>query len=304
MADVDILKGPGDKRLVAEDSAVSSPLARKTVETLAIRTSYYEVGRGRSRPLLLLHGMSSSGDSFRELMLELGHGLWMIAPDIPGFGYSDNTSPYIFPHLVEWLASFVTALGVRPVHLAGHSFGGALAVTFALAYPNDVKDLTLMAPSVLRPGKYPEWLRSFSKSSVAEKVLEVGVTASRVLIQRQIRSAFYDPTRFDETLWQRRLRDYELARASAAVLRASAMHDIHSALEGLQQPSCLIWGKQDPVLDPKDAERLSALMPASRTRLHMLEECGHVPQIERQAEVVRIVRGFISEDGLPRGIML
>jgi pimeloyl-ACP methyl ester carboxylesterase len=297
MAEVDILTGRGDDRLVAEESSVSSPFPRKTMETLAINTSYYEAGRGRSRPLLLLHGMSSSGDSFRELMLELGHEIWMIAPDIPGFGYSDDTSPYIFPHLVEWLASFISGLGVRPVHLAGHSFGGALAVTFALAYPDDVTDLTLLAPSVLRPGKYPEWLRSFSKSSVAEKVLEVGVTASRVLIQRQIRSAFYDPSRFDGTLWQRRLRDYELARASAAVLRASAMHDVRSSLDQLQQPSCLVWGKQDPVLDPHDAQRLSDLMPASTTRLHMLEECGHVPQIEQQAEVVKIVRGFIKSDG-------
>ena len=294
MVDVNSFIGRGDERPVAGNGAVSNPLPRKTMETLAIHTSYYEVGRGRSRPFLLLHGMSSSGDCFRELMLELGHETWMIAPDIPGFGYSEDTSPYIFPHLVEWLASFITGLGVRPVHLAGHSFGGALAVAFTLAYPDDVTDLTLLAPSVLQPGKYPEWLRSFSKSSVAEKMLEVGVTASRVLLQRQIRAAFYDPSRYDEVLWQRRLHDYERARASASVLRALAMHDFRSSLDRLQQPSCVIWGKQDPVLDPDDAPQLLKLTPAAESTLYMLDECGHVPQIEQQAEVVKIVRGFIG----------
>lgn len=276
-------------------SAPQQSLSRHSIESLAINTSYYEAGADRSEPILLLHGMSASGDSFRELMAALASDFWLIAPDIPGFGYSENTSPYTFPHLVEWLAAFTGQLKVQPVHILGHSFGGALGVSFALAYPHDVQSLVLLAPSVLRPGKYPDWLRHLSKTTLAERALQIGVSASRLMLQRQMRAAFYEPGRFEDELWERRARDYELARASAAVLRASALHDIRSELDRIQQRSCIIWGQNDPVLDPDDARRLSDLMPASRTTLHLLPECGHVPQIEQQERVVHIVRSFLDD---------
>ena len=86
-----------------------------------------------------------------------------------------------------------------------------------------------------------------------------------------------------------------MSRASAAVLRASALHDIRSELHRLSQPTCIIWGENDPVLDPDDAAALDALMPQSRTTLYMIPECGHVPQTERQDVVVEIVRDFLDE---------
>lgn len=277
-----------------ETPIVQQALPRSSVNSLAINTSYYEVGAGRGEPILLLHGMSSSGDSFRELMAALASEFWLIAPDIPGFGYSENTTPYTFPHLVEWLAAFSSQLQVRPAHILGHSFGGALGVSFALAYPSDVQSLILLAPSILRPGKYPEWLRHLSKTTLAEHVLQLGVAASRLILQRQMRAAFYEPRRFEAELWKRRARDYEQARASAAVLRASALHDIRADLAQIQQRSCIIWGQNDPVLDPADARRLSDLMPKSRTTLHLLPECGHVPQIEQRNRVIQVVRSFLD----------
>ncbi|MFW6042234.1 MAG: alpha/beta fold hydrolase [Chloroflexota bacterium] len=277
-----------------ETAAPRTSLSRHSIDSLAINTSYYEAGANRSRPVLLLHGMSASGDSFRELMAALASDFWLIAPDIPGFGYSENTSPYTVPHLVEWLAAFTAQLQVQPVHILGHSFGGALGLSFALAYPNDVQSLILLAPSVLRPGKYPDWLRHLSKSTLAERALQIGVLASRLMLQRQMRAAFYEPGRFEDELWKRRARDYELARASAAVLRASALHDIRTDLNRIQQRSCIIWGQNDPVLDPDDARRLSDLMPASRTTLHLLPQCGHVPQIEQPDRVMHIVRSFLN----------
>ena len=270
------------------------PLARHEVEALGIRTNYYTAGSEQGEAIVLLHGMSASADSFRELMHELEEGYRLVAPDIPGFGYSENMAPYTFEHLIEWLAAFMARLDLRPAHLLGHSFGGALAVSFALAYPGDVSSLILLAPSVLRPGKVPQWLRGLAQSRLSEKVLEAGVLASRLMLQRQMRAAFYEPERFDESLWQRRAADYGNARASAAVLRASALHDIRGDLAQLKQPSCVIWGKNDPVLDPADAKVLDELMPRSTTTLHLLDECGHIAQIEQRGQVVQIIGDFLG----------
>lgn len=259
-----------------------------------VETYFYQAGSPVAEPLLLLHGMSSSADSFRELLVELSHRYWAIAPDIPGFGFSGDTDPYTFPQLVEWLHAFLAELGVDTVHLVGHSFGGALAVSYALAVPEQARTLILLAPSVLRPGKYPQWLRKLAQNSLTERVLELGVSASRLMLQRQMRAAFYDASRFAPSLWERRRRDYDRARASAAVLRASALHDIRADLHRIQQPSCIIWGQEDPVLTPHDAFLLNELMPESHTYLHLLPECGHIPHIEQQEQVTAIITEFLE----------
>ena len=267
-----------------------------TMKAGGILTSYYEAGQENSEPLLLLHGMSSSADTFRELISELAQSYWIVAPDIPGFGGSEDMRPYTFFHLTRWLRAFVVELGTGPVHLAGHSFGGALAVSYALAEPDDVRKLVLLAPSILRPGKYPPWLRRFARSSVTEWVLELGISASRVMLQRQMRAAFYNPSKFDPSLWERRKRDYLRARASAAVLRASALHDIRDELHRIKQPSCIIWGTDDPVLESDDAAILSDLMPGSYTDLHLLPECGHIPHIEQYGQVIEILQYFLATE--------
>ena len=74
-----------------------SEFPRHVVDALGIKTSYVTAGEPDGRPLLLLHGMTSSGDMYRELMHELADELWLIAPDIPGFGYSDSTTPGACP---------------------------------------------------------------------------------------------------------------------------------------------------------------------------------------------------------------
>lgn len=259
-----------------------------------VETYYYQAGSPTVEPLILLHGMSSSADSFRELLVHLSQGYWTIAPDIPGFGFSGDTDPYTFPQLIAWLDSFLGELGVDAVHLVGHSFGGALAISYALAVPVKVRTLILLAPSVLRPGKYPQWLRKLAQTSLSERVLELGVSASRLMLQRQMRAAFYDASQFDPSLWERRRRDYDRARASAAVLRASALHDIRADLHRVQQPTCIIWGQDDPVLAPQDAFLLNELMPQSHTYLHLLPECGHIPHIEQQEQVNAIITQFLD----------
>lgn len=261
-----------------------------------VQTNTYVAGQGNPETIVMLHGMSASADTFRDLMLELSSDYQIVAPDIPGFGDSGDTNPYTFPRLVAWLDDFLAELDTSPVHIVGHSFGGALAVSYALEKPADVRTLILFAPSVLRPGKFPEWLRGLARSRVSEWVLGLGVSASRVRLQSQMRAAFYNPSRFGPELWERRKHDYMRARASAAVLRASALHDIRADLHKITQRSCIIWGENDPVLEPADAQALNELMPKSSTDLYLLANCGHIPHIEQQERVVSIIHDFLSSD--------
>ena len=257
-----------------------------------IVTSYYMAGkRHGGTPVVMLHGMSTSADSFREIMHELGGTHWVIAPDIPGFGYSDNTSPYTIPHLVEWLADLQWSLDLPPMTILGHSFGGILATSFALAYPEEVSKLLLLAPAILTGGNYPELLK---KVGIGLGLVDVGsaVSQSKLVVKRQIKTPFYDASRFDDGLWERRLKDYELARASANVLKATAFYDIRDSLGKIKQPTCLVWGENDPVVPNSDAETLANVMP--NTEIHKLPECGHLPMVEQQEHFLTIAQAFLT----------
>ena len=269
-----------------------SEMPRFFVDVLGVRTAYYEMGKRNGRPIILLHGMSTSADSFREAMHELASDLWLIAPDIPGFGYSDHTEPYTMPHLVEWLAAFLAELNLPPVALVGHSFGGTLAGGFAKGYPDDVTRLLLVAPALLRAESYPEWLK---KIGFGLRLVELGSMASqsKVWLKRQIRAPFYDGENQDESVWERRLQDYALSRASSDVLRATAFYRTRPFLPQINQPTCLLGGEDDPVVPVAEADALAELMPNVQ-EVHKLAECGHVLPLEHQEKFQGIVRRFLG----------
>ena len=264
---------------------------RYTLDALGVHTSYLMLGKGNSEPVILLHGMSTAADSFRETMYGLADQFWLLAPDIPGFGCSDDTRPYTVAHLVEWLAGFRMALDLAPGALIGHSFGGVLAVAYALAYPEDVTRLLLAAPSILTNNAYPELLK---RAAITLGLVDLGsaISQSPLWLKRQIKSPFYAPDRQDETVWQRRLQDYALARASASVLKATAFLDLKPALSQIKKPVCLVWGDNDPVVPPQDARKLQAMLPDAE--VHMLPECGHVSILEQPALFQAIAREFLA----------
>lgn len=263
-----------------------------TVDALGIDTHYYMAGQPNGRPpLILLHGTSTSGDSFRETMHELAEDFWLIAPDIPGFGRTEDTSPYTFPHLVEWLAAFRQALHLPPTAVIGHSFGGMLATTYALSYPEDVTSLLLLAPAILVGQTWPQapmrWSISMGLVSMGSAVAQ-----KPPLVKRVVRVPFYDVNGQHGSVWERRLRDYENARSSADVIKALAGYDIRPSLARWQQPVSLVWGAKDQVVPTANAHTLKQYWP--QAELHILSQCGHVPMIEKQREFQNITREFLG----------
>jgi pimeloyl-ACP methyl ester carboxylesterase len=260
------------------------------VDALGISTGYYMMGVPNGRPVILLHGMSTSADSFRENMHELANDLWLIAPDIPGFGYSENTVPYTVHHLVEWLAAFKDVLELPPVAMIGHSFGGLLATAYAVAYPEDVTRILMAAPALLNAESYPEFIK---KVGISLGLVDLGskISQSAAWVKRQIKTPFFNADLQDESVWERRLKDYELARASAGVLKAAAFHHVRADLPQLHHPIHLVWGENDPVVPPSDAQVLLGLLPNAEVTL--LPECGHILVLEKQAEFQQIARQFL-----------
>lgn len=269
------------------------PVPRKRAAALGVDTSYYESGQPNGRPVIMLHGMSTSADSFREAMHLLGKENWVIAPDIPGFGYSGDIEPYTIAHLVEWLAGFVATLALPPAAIVGHSFGGVLAAAFAGSYPEDVTRLLLVAPAVFSAESYPALVK---KVGISMGLIDLGsaVSQSPIWVKRQIKTPFFNPDALPDSLWERRLRDYELARASADVLKATAFFELRPYLAKLHHPVALVWGEDDNVVPVRDGEMLKQLLP--QAELHRFSQCGHAPMLEHPHKFHTIASQFLAAD--------
>ena len=270
-----------------------APLQPKMIDALGIETSYYEASllperAQNGRFTLLLHGMSTSADSYRETIHELGDSFAFIAPDLPGFGYSAETTPYTIPHLVEWLAAFCDEKGVSELDIVGHSFGGLLAASFALAYPEWCRRLLLVAPAILNLD-YPDFLL---KLGISLGLVDLGtaVTQSPLWINRQIRIPFYEPTNQDPSVWERRLHDYNNARATADVVKAVTANRIWQDIEGLRLETAVVWGKNDTVLPISHLDNLRTKLP--QAQIYHLADCGHAPMLEQQAAFQTIMRSY------------
>ena len=115
---------------------------------------YREAGAGA--PVLALHGSAATSAQWRFLAGALEGRLRLIAPDLPGYGRSEALEDGA-PDLARVAARVAPLIdaGGEPVHLVGHSFGGAVALKIALAMPERVKSLTLIEPAafhLLRAG--------------------------------------------------------------------------------------------------------------------------------------------------------
>lgn len=268
-------------------------MPRFFVEVAGIRTGYYMLGVPHNPPVLLLHGMSTAADSFRETMYGLATDFWLIAPDIPGFGHSGVLRPYSITNLETWLLAFCQTLKLPSVALIGHSFGGLLAASFAINQPQAITKLLLVAPSILSSTAYPEFLK---KIAIKLRLIDIGsaISQSSIWVNRQIKTPFYAPEIQDETVWQRRLQDYAQARQSADVMKAAAFYDLRPFLPQITQPVCLVWGQNDTVVDPTDAQKLAAFLPD--VKIQTVPESGHVVILEQPVAFQAIAREFLSGD--------
>jgi pimeloyl-ACP methyl ester carboxylesterase len=266
------------------------------IDVDGIRVHYQEAGNPSDPALILIHGFASSTLVWSKVFLRLAaEGYRVIAVDLLGYGYSakPKNGEYTIAGQAKLLVRLLDSLKIPKAIFIGSSYGGAVAATCTLDYPDRVEKLILVGPvNNNRPLRFT-LMRLFG-SPVFGDVVSPLLIGSRRLLRRRMKRV-YD--RHEWVLDERRVEARHLPlRASGtqrAIIRTVRGWDAervsrHAHL--ITQPTLLLWGENDVEIPLSDGERLHAAIPGSR--LIVFLNCGHLPHEEYPEAFTNVVIDF------------
>ena len=218
----------------------------------------YEWGRHGAPALVCLHGVTSHGLRFRRLAEERLAGRFrVVAPDLRGHGRSEWEPPWDLDTHVDDLTETLDALGLERVVVAGHSFGGRLALELAARAPERVERLILLDPAVWVPPPIAlqrvELLRQDESFATPEAAIEARIAGG---------SAPLTPRRFleEDIPGQLMLGEdgrYRFRYAWPAAVAAYGEMAKAPPLERIRAPALIVRGVDSDVVPPVLAELCS-----------------------------------------------
>jgi 2-hydroxymuconate-semialdehyde hydrolase len=251
-----------------------------------LRINYHDVGDGS--PLLLLHGSGpgvSAWANWRPVIPGLAQaGHRVVAPDIPGFGYSDPLPSFSIDRWLDAISGLLDYLGLDKVSIVGNSFGGALALHLAARLPDRVDRAVVMGSAGV----------SFQLTKGLEKVWAYEPSGEAML---ELLRIFAYNSRF-ATRELAELRFKASARPGAQEAYSAlfpeprqrwidAMALSPQQLAAIDKPFLLIHGHDDLVVPLETTMTLVANLPNSQA--HIFGQCGHWVQIEKATEFVDLL---------------
>ena len=124
---------------------MSNPEIAKNIKTGSFNTNYHDLGKGET--VMFIHGSGpgvSAYANWRLCMPYVAENFRVIAPDMVGFGYTDRPEGMVY-NMDIWIKQVIDlmdALNIEKTNLVGNSFGGGLAISLAIKYPNRFKQRT------------------------------------------------------------------------------------------------------------------------------------------------------------------
>ena len=268
----------------------TSGLKRRVIQVGDHRIVYSEGGQGE--PLVLLHGFGASADSWNRFAKPLTRRYHVIAPDQPGWGASTRmeAASYGYPAQLERLHQFLSALGLKRVHLVGHSMGGFIASAYAARYPDEVITLGLIAPHGMVEPEPSDLFRDVSKGDnwlIATTPQEFDRLLNNVFARRT-----YTPK-----VVLRYLADHAIRNSakSAKIFAEMQTNDppLVDRLENVTAPALIIWGDQDRVLHVSCADLFRKGIKSSEVMI--IPGSGHMPLVENAGACSRAWLAFAEK---------
>jgi pimeloyl-ACP methyl ester carboxylesterase len=285
------------------------PLVRvRQVPVKGAQISTLSSGHGPEH-VICVHGLGGNKTSFFSTLAALAPEYTVHAIDLPGFGSSSKPAraAYDAPYFARAVKRFMDELGIGRAHLVGNSMGGRVALELGLDHPGRVASLSLLAPALA-------FLRRRALVPLVKLVRPELAAIPHPMRQARVRAQFWsmfarpeqlDPAvadiACDEFSRTYRSRSARIAfYAAARNIYLDAPHGergLWTRLRELEVPSLFVWGDHDRLVPAGFARHVAKALPHARQVV--LEDCGHVPQVELSSETNALISEAVAAAAAP-----
>lgn len=255
-----------------------------------LRLHYHESGGGE--PVVFLHGSGPGASGYSNFKhnypVFAAAGYRALAPDLPGYGLSDKPEDveYSNDFFVETMHGFVRELGLGRVTLLGNSLGGAIALGYVLAHPDDVSRLILMAP-----GGVEERAAYFEMEGIQKMMaLFAEGPLDEDTMRRLLGLQLYDAGQVTDDVVAERTA--VCADQPRTVLSTMSVPNYTERLDEIRCPTLGFWGMNDAFNPISGAQKIAAGIPDARMTL--LNRCGHWVMVEHRDYFNRACLDFLE----------
>ena len=270
--------------------------------TQAGGTSFHYLLAGSGAPLVLLHGFPETNTAWRHILPKLAATYTVIAPDLPGFGYSKRLPNHEKHTVAVAVRELVNTLGFQRILLAGHDLGGMVAYAYAAAFPDDVEKLAVIESGPTFPPQALDFNKGLGLWHVpfhmAPDIPEMLIAGREQEYLEQFFRLAYNPTFLAASELQEYVRCFRAPGASRAAF------DYYRALP--KDNERVAAGKANPLTMPVLAigaelslgafAEMSFREVASKVQGHVLAQCGHWAIEEKPDDVTALLLNFFKNE--------
>jgi len=255
-----------------------------------LKLHYLDEGEGQA--VVFLHGSGPGASGYSNFKLNYPElaaaGYRCIVVDLPGYGLSDKPADaeYINDFFIEAIHGLIHELGLKNVVLLGNSLGGAIALGYVLAYPEDVDKMILMAP-----GGVEEREAYFQMEGIKSMVaLFAEGPLDETNMRRLLSLQLYNPEQIEGDTVAERVAI--CATQPPTVLSTMRVPNYTERLGEIKCPVIGFWGMNDQFNPTTGAEKIATGIP--NAKMTLINQCGHWVMVEHRDYFNRACLDFLA----------
>lgn len=265
-----------------------------------LKVHYTDTGPQDRAALVLVHGFSASLHTWEAWKTALELDYRVITLDLPGHGLTraEDPSQAKIERFADVVHEVTQDLGVERFTLAGNSMGGNTAWSYALAYPETLDGLILVAasgwPEEEGEGDGSPFIFTLLSNPIARSIVkDLDMTS---LTRSGLEDSYSDPSFVTDALVERYV---SLSRAPGhretllAIMAGDRVEASAEKLSAINVPTLVMWGTEDNLVPVSGAQKFADAIPNST--LAVYENIGHLPQEENAEQSIADVRAFMMD---------